>query len=136
MTDDSLKIYSQVPMTGPKDKHHSVSCWMDITRGSFPHAKPIEGPVKVGENLTMAIYIKDRKETTDLRVKDCYAYDSREGAIGGGQPILQLTSEQGCPLNNKLIGHWKTTSETGTSGATVLAYATVSVSILKTFIHH
>lgn len=118
-------------MSGPKEKQHSVSCWMDITRGTFPHARPIEGPVKVGENLTMAIYIKDKKETTDLRVKDCYAYDSREDAIGGGKPIIQLTSEQGCPLNNKLIGHWKTTTKTGTSGASVLAYATVSVSKIK-----
>lgn len=123
-TVDMLDVIT-VPMSGLRD-NHQVSCWMDITRGIFPHSKPIDGPVKVGENLTMAIYIKDRRETTDLRVKDCYAYDSREDAVRGGKPIIMLTSDQGCPLNHKLIDFWKTTTSTGSSGASVVAYTTIS----------
>ena len=115
------------PMNDLRD-NHQVSCWMDITRGQFPNSKPIEGPVKVGENLTMAIYIKDKKESTDIRVKDCYAYDAREDAVRGGQPItiMMLTSDQGCPLNNKVMDFWKTTTATGSSGASVVAYTTIS----------
>ena len=104
----------------------NVDCWMDITRGTFPSSIPIEGAVKVGENLTMTIYIKDGKRMTDLRVKDCYAFDSREDAANGGDPILQITTEQGCPTKPKLIDSWRTTTETGTSGATVLAYTTIT----------
>lgn len=107
--------------------NHQVDCWMDITRGNFPNSIPIEGAVKVGENLTMAIYIKDGKSMTDLRVKDCYAFDSRDDAEKGGEPILQLTSEKGCPIKSKLIDLWKTTSNTGSSGATVMAYTTITV---------
>lgn len=102
---------------------------MDITRGIHPNSIPIEGPVKVGENLTMAIYIKDKRDMTDLRVKDCYAYDSREDAVMGGKPIIKLTSEMGCPINHKLIDYWKTTAKTGNTGASVMAYTTISVSI-------
>jgi len=112
-----------VPM---KEEEHQVSCWMDIMRGTFPFSKPLEGPVKVGENLTMAIYIKDRRETTDLRVKDCYAYDSREDAVRGGKPIIKLTSEQGCPINSRLIDFWKTTTSSVGNSASVVAYTTIS----------
>ena len=123
-TVDMLDVIT-VPMSGLRD-NHQVSCWMDITRGHFPDSKPIDGPVKVGENLTMAIYIKDKRETTDLRVKDCFAYDSREDAVRGGKPIIMLTSDQGCPLNHKLIDYWKTTTSTGSSGASVVAFTTIS----------
>lgn len=67
---------------------------------------------------------------TDLRVKDCYAFDSRENAANGGAPILQITTSQGCPTAPKLVDFWRTTTDTGTSGATVLAYTTLSVSAL------
>lgn len=45
----------QVPMSGALTSN--VDCWMDVTRGTFPNSVPIEGPVKVGENLTMTIYV-------------------------------------------------------------------------------
>lgn len=111
---------------------------MDITRGVYPNAIPIEGPVKVGENLTMAIYIRDRKEMTDLRVKDCYAYDSREDAVNGGKAKIMLTTDQGCPNDPNLIGFWKTTTPTsGTNddGATVMAYTTINVSYHSLCVH-
>jgi hypothetical protein len=49
-----------------------VDCWMEITRGRFPQTSPIEGAVKVGSPLTLAIFVRDPRKRTDLRVKDCY----------------------------------------------------------------
>lgn len=46
-----------------------VDCWMEVAKGEFGATKPIDGPVKVGEKLTLSIYIKDEKGNTDVRVK-------------------------------------------------------------------
>jgi hypothetical protein len=57
-------------------------------------------------------------------------------AESNGPALLQLTDFDGCPTKPKLIEVWKRTQDTGPTGATVIAFTTVTVSInlLKLFI--
>lgn len=48
---------------------------MEISKGRFPHTMDIEGAVKVGSPLTLAIFVKDPRKRTDIRVKDCYGME-------------------------------------------------------------
>lgn len=124
----SILFISKVPMADYAGDEHKVDCWMDVTKGRFPSNTPISGPVKVGENLTLAIYIRDSRKNTDIRVKDCYAYDNEKSINESSPALLQLSSDDGCPLKPKLMDVWRRTSNTGDSGATVIAYSTVTVS--------
>lgn len=49
---------------------------MEITKGRFPATSPIDSAVKVGSPLTLAIFVRDPRKRTDLRVKDCYGMPS------------------------------------------------------------
>uniref|UniRef100_T1L3T9 ZP domain-containing protein n=1 Tax=Tetranychus urticae TaxID=32264 RepID=T1L3T9_TETUR len=115
----------RVPMADFAGDEHKVDCWMDVTKGRYPNNSPIDGPVKVGENLTLAIYIRDTRKRTDIRVKDCYAYDNEKSVNDTSPALLQLSGEDGCPLKPKLMDVWKRTT-TGAQDATVLAYSTVT----------
>ena len=108
---------------------HKVNCWMDVTKGIFPNNHEIKGPVKVGENLTLAIYIQDSRKSTDVRVKDCYAYDNEDAAKKDAPALLQLSDENGCPLIPKLINVWRRTINIANSDANLIAFTTVTVSI-------
>lgn len=123
----SYLIMIKVPMADFAGDEHKVDCWMDVTKGRYPNNSPIDGPVKVGENLTLAIYIRDTRKRTDIRVKDCYAYDNEKSVNDTSPALLQLSGEDGCPLKPKLMDVWKRTT-TGAQDATVLAYSTVTVS--------
>lgn len=71
----------------------------------------------------MAIYVKDSLNTTDIRVKDCYAYDNSKNAKNGLKPAqLQLSQSNGCPIREQLLGVWQRTQETMETGATMIAY--------------
>lgn len=99
-----------------------MDVWIDITFGVFPDTEPIEGPLKLGDNLTLAIYVKDSANNTDIRVKDCYAYDNIKSAKNGVKPAqLQLTGENGCPLRD-LMSVWRRTVNTMDTGATMIAF--------------
>ena len=45
---------------------------MEISKGRFPQTTEIDGAVKVGSPLTLAIFVKDPRKRTDVRIKDCY----------------------------------------------------------------
>lgn len=98
----------------------SIECWMDIQRGSYPtvscplcflfeiirsqsadlrvcfQTSPISGMIKVGEKLSVVIYIKEQERRYDLQVQDCYAYDN-EDYEAPDTTKLQLTDQNGCP---------------------------------------
>lgn len=40
--------------------------------------------------------------------------------------MLQLTDFDGCPTKPKLIDVWKRTEDTGSTGATIVAFSTVT----------
>lgn len=119
---------------------------MEITKGRFPQTTDIDGAVKVGSPLTLAIYVKDPRKRTDIRIKDCYgkhlpvrlvlwisnhffyvAYDDPKVAESNGPALLQLSDFEGCPTRPKLMEVWKRTLDTGSTGATVIAFTTVTV---------
>ena len=99
---DNLDVVS-VPVEDDMGDRN-VDVWIDITYGVFPDTSPLEGPIKIGDNLTLAIYVKDSANNTDIRVKDCYAYDNIKSAKNGVKPAqLQLSEESGCPLREVLL---------------------------------
>lgn len=98
-----------VPVSGQQG---SVECWMDIQRGQYPNVRyfpsfcrlliffiqvsPIENVIKIGETLTILVYLRDQEGKYDISVRDCWAYDSEDYA-GRDTSKLQLTDASGCP---------------------------------------
>lgn len=98
---------------------------MDIVRGSSPFAPAVSGVVPIGEKLTIALYIRDRDDSFDLHVKDCYAYDSPNYDKPGTRSI-QLTDSRGCTVREKLIKGFFKTRNGRSTGATAIAYGVMS----------
>nr|QKV49921.1 mucin-2-like protein [Locusta migratoria] len=116
---DMLEVVSVPVTTG------TVDCWMDIRRGYFPNTSPLGEIIKIGEPLTVLVYIKDRERRYDVRVRDCWAYDS-EDYEAADTHRLQLTGPDGCPKKRKLIGYWQTTTDVGNTDASIIAYNNIS----------
>lgn len=57
---------------------------------------PIEEIIKIGETLTILVYIKDTDNEYDIRVRDCWAYDAEDYEASDTHK-LQLTDSEGCP---------------------------------------
>lgn len=57
---------------------------------------PINEIIKIGETLTILVYIKDNENQYDIRVRDCWAYDG-ENYESKDTHKLQLTDKEGCP---------------------------------------
>ncbi|CAF4840043.1 unnamed protein product [Pieris macdunnoughi] len=102
-----------------------IECWMDIQRGEFPKTTPLEKSIKIGEYLTILIYLRDERNKFSLKVHDCWAYDN-EDYDSPQTSKIQLTDKEGCPKKKKLIDYWQTSTNTGKSGATVITYSKVS----------
>ncbi|CAG2166525.1 unnamed protein product, partial [Oppiella nova] len=122
---DMLDVVS-IPVRDADGEQTRVDCWMEITKGRFPQTSPIDSAVKVGSPLTLAIFVRDPRKRTDLRVKDCYAYDDPQVAESNGPALLQLTDFDGCPTKPKLIEVWRRTHDAGPTGATIIAFTTVT----------
>ncbi|CAG4976088.1 unnamed protein product [Colias eurytheme] len=102
-----------------------LECWMDIQKGVFPNTTPLEKSIKIGEYLTILIYLKDVRNQFSLKVHDCWAYDN-EDYDSPKTSKIQLTDKEGCPKKKKLIDLWQKTTNTGKSGATLITYSKVS----------
>lgn len=86
---DMLEVVSVETSSGP------VQCWMDIMIGKFPQITPIERPIKIGEPLTILVYLKDPQKKYDINVKDCYAFDNEDYQARSTKK-LQLSDKRGC----------------------------------------
>lgn len=72
-----------------------VDCWMDIQRGKYPRITPIGEVIKIGEELTVLVYLRDEPNEFDLIVRNCWAYDNEDfDAKGVGK--VQLSDASGC----------------------------------------
>lgn len=101
-----------------------VECWMDIQLGSYPKISPVPDRIKIGETLSVLVYLKDEQNEYDLVVKDCYAYDNEDySAKNTGR--LQLSDGNGCSRKKKLFGLWQKSTSTGNSGATLVLHNTL-----------
>lgn len=74
-----------------------VDCWMDIQRGIYPKINPIGETIKIGEELSVLVYLRDPNNNYDLMVRNCYAYDN-EDFESRDAAKLQLSDASGCSM--------------------------------------
>lgn len=91
-------------------------CYMEIRNGYGIAGNRVTGPVRVGDPLTLIIYMRSKYDGFDIVVNDCYAHN-------GATKRIQLIDEYGCPVDDKLISRFRGTwSDTGVYETQVYAY--------------
>lgn len=76
----------------------------------------MNGIVRIGETLTLAIGIQDPSRQFDMRVLNCFASD-------GFKPSIQLVDEYGCVTRPKIMSPFEKTRNFGQQ-ASVVSFAT------------
>ncbi|XP_058456868.1 uncharacterized protein LOC131434232 [Malaya genurostris] len=95
-------------------------CYMEIRNGYGTTGTRVTGPVRVGDPLTLIIYMRSKYDGFDLVVNDCFAHN-------GANKRIQLIDEYGCPVDDKLISRFR---GSWTDGA---LYETQVYAYMKTF---
>ncbi|KAF3426982.1 hypothetical protein E2986_05213 [Frieseomelitta varia] len=91
-------------------------CYMEIRYGYGTTGTRVAGPVRVGDPLTLIIYMRSKYDGFDIVVNDCYAHN-------GGNKRIQLIDQYGCPVDDKLISRFRGSwSESGLFETQVFAY--------------
>nr|CAH7753532.1 unnamed protein product [Callosobruchus chinensis] len=91
-------------------------CYMEIRYGYGTTGNRVSGPVRVGDPLTLIIYMRSKYDGFDIVVNDCYAHN-------GATKKIQLIDEYGCPVDDKLISRFRGSwSEAGLFETQVFAY--------------
>ncbi|XKL66014.1 hypothetical protein PGB90_009434 [Kerria lacca] len=91
-------------------------CYMEIRYGYGTTGNRVGGPVRVGDPLTLIIYMRSKYDGFDIVVNDCYAHN-------GANKRIQLIDQYGCPVDDKLISRFRGSwSETGVFETQVFAY--------------
>ncbi|KAK3856016.1 hypothetical protein Pcinc_037620 [Petrolisthes cinctipes] len=95
-------------------------CHMEIRYGLGTSGTRVTGPVRVGDPLTLVIYMRSEYEGFDIVVSDCYAHN-------GGNKRIALIDHYGCPIDESLISHFE--GERSLEGG----YQTQVYAFMKTF---
>ncbi|XP_046610392.1 uncharacterized protein LOC124300379 [Neodiprion virginianus] len=91
-------------------------CYMEIRYGYGTTGTRVAGPVRVGDPLTLIIYMRSKYDGFDIVVNDCYAHN-------GGNKRIQLIDQYGCPVDDKLISRFRGSwSESALFETQVFAY--------------
>lgn len=57
---------------------------------------PVDKIIKIGESLSLLVYVKSTDEPYDVRVRECWAYDN-DNYESPTTTSIQLTDPSGCP---------------------------------------
>lgn len=57
---------------------------------------PLKESIKIGEDLTILVYLKDIRKQFNLKIHDCWAYDN-DNYDNAKTNKIQLTDKEGCP---------------------------------------
>ncbi|CAG0903190.1 unnamed protein product [Darwinula stevensoni] len=91
-------------------------CFMEIRYGYGTNGNRITGPVRVGDPLTLVIFMRSQYEGFDIVVNNCYAHN-------GANKRIPLIDRLGCPVDEKLISSFQGTwSNDGVYETQVYAY--------------
>ncbi|EEB12802.1 conserved hypothetical protein [Pediculus humanus corporis] len=91
-------------------------CYMEIRYGYGTSGTRVTGPVRVGDPLTLIIYMRSKFDGFDIVVNDCFAHN-------GATKKIQLIDQYGCPVDEKLISRFRGSwSESGIFETQVFAY--------------
>jgi len=91
-------------------------CYMEIRYGYGTQGNRVTGPVRVGDPLTLIIYMRSKYDGFDIVVNDCFAHN-------GATKKIQLIDEFGCPVDDKLISRFRGSwSDSGVYETQVFAY--------------
>ncbi|XP_041981640.1 uncharacterized protein LOC121735039 [Aricia agestis] len=91
-------------------------CYMEIRSGYGATGARVTGPVRVGDPLTLLIYMRSSYDGFDIVVNDCFAHN-------GAAKRIKLIDEFGCPVDDKLISRFRGSwSEAGVFETQVYAY--------------
>ncbi|XP_021920364.1 uncharacterized protein LOC110830143 [Zootermopsis nevadensis] len=91
-------------------------CYMEIRHGYGTSGTRVGGPVRVGDPLTLIIYMRSKYDGFDIVVNDCFAHN-------GATKKIQLIDQYGCPVDDKLISRFRGSwSESGVFETQVFAY--------------
>ncbi|XP_050509943.1 uncharacterized protein LOC114333791 [Diabrotica virgifera virgifera] len=91
-------------------------CYMEIRYGYGTTGNRVTEPVRVGDPLTLMIYMRSKYDGFDIVVNDCYAHN-------GAAKKIQLIDEYGCPVDDKLISRFRGSwSDSGVYETQVYAY--------------
>ncbi|CAG9813458.1 unnamed protein product [Phaedon cochleariae] len=91
-------------------------CYMEIRYGYGTAGNRVTGPVRVGDPLTLIIYMRSKYDGFDIVVNDCYAHN-------GATKKIQLIDEYGCPVDDKLISRFRGSwTDAGVFETQVFAY--------------
>nr|CAH0103653.1 unnamed protein product [Daphnia galeata] len=89
---------------------------MEIRSGYGTTGARVSGPVRVGDPLTLVVYMRSQFDGFDVIVSNCYAHN-------GATKKIQLIDENGCPINEKLISRFRGTwTDAGLYETQVFAY--------------
>lgn len=104
----------------------AVECWMDIGIGLPPQLSPITSSLKLGQDLTFTINLKQTNEKWDVNILRCYAYDDTNYDAKSTK-VLQISDANGCSLQTNIFGEWKKLETKFALGNTLTYYNTLKV---------
>ncbi|XP_054164827.1 uncharacterized protein LOC128962478 [Oppia nitens] len=113
-TSINVEVHDMQTITYRGDSVESV---MDVQYGHGLHAEPVQGFVRIGDDLTLLVsLIGSDANNFDIRVKDCIAHN------GDVKNSVQLTDENGCVVKKKLLGNFQKERNADESTVTAFSY--------------
>ena len=112
-----LEGVAEIKFAGSGD---NVKTRMEIQFGRGPFSAPLEGLTKIGDELTVVVYVQDGGAGYDILVKNCYAYDSRDFKNANK---IRLLNEHGCLYRPHQMEYFKRTFDVRSTGADIIAFA-------------